>query len=113
MDMKQYFRYESTYIPNDEVLKIDERMLDDLYSTSNEIEKFNVFFHLQNEYFYLLNNGKHKEAAHICYLISYYLFTALTPPHSETLAQEFAITAMKLDNSPKYLEWLSEVKNGN
>lgn len=113
MNMEQYFSYESTYIPSDEVLKIDERILDDLYSTSNSTEKFNVFFHLQNEYFYLLNNKKNKEAAHVCYLISYYLFTALTPPHSETLAEEFAKTAIRLDNSLKYSEWLNEVKNGN
>lgn len=44
MNMEQYFSYESAYIPSDEVLKIDERILDDLYSTSNSTEKFNVFF---------------------------------------------------------------------
>lgn len=114
MDIKQYFfDYESTYIPEEKVMQITEKMLDDLYATANDTEQFNVFFHLQNELFYLLNKEMNKEAAYISYLISYYLFVALTPPHSETLAQEFAKEAIKLDSCPKYLEWLEEVKAGN
>ncbi len=113
MNMEQYFRYESTHIPIDEVLKIDERILIDLYVKSDVTDQFNVFFHLQNEYFYLINNKRNKEAAHVCYLISYYLFMPLTPPNSAELAEEFAKIAISLDNSPKYLEWLDEVKRGN
>ncbi len=113
MDMSKYFKYESSFIPSEEVMKLDERILDDLYATSSTTEKCNIFFHLQNEYYYLLNGKDYKNAAHICYLISYYLFTALTPPHSETLAREYALTAIKLDDLPMYREWLSEVEMGN
>lgn len=114
MNIKQYFfEYESSYIPAEEVMQITETMLDDFYLKANDTEQFNVFFHLQNELFYLLNKGLNKEAAHISYLISYYLFVVLTPPHSEILAQEFAKEAIKMDNCPKYLEWLDEVKAGN
>lgn len=113
MDMHKYFKYESTFIPIKEVMELNEKILDDLYATSSETEKFNVFFHLQNEYYYLLNKKEYKKAAHICYLISYYLFIALTPPHSESLAREYALAAIKLDDLPMYREWLNEVEMGN
>ena len=113
MDIKQYFEYESECIPKEIVLQVDEQILDDLYASSDIFEKFNVYFHLQNNFFNLYNNGNYKEAAYICYLISYYLFVALTPSHSEDLAKEYAQKAIKMDSCPKYLEWLDEVKKGN
>ncbi len=113
MDLKQYFMYESTYIPEEKVFLLTEEFLDDLYVTSDEIDKFNIFFHLQNEYFYLLRKERHIEAAYVCYLISYYLFQPLTPPHSCTLAYEYAARAIELNPIPKYSEWLEEVGRGN
>ena len=54
-----------------------------------------------------------KETAHISYLISYYLFHPLTPPHSEELGMEFALETLKYDDNEKYHEWIEEVKGGN
>lgn len=113
LNFKDFFQYDSQEIPADKVFLLTERILDDLYSSSSEIERCNIFFHLQNEYFYLKNRDAIRETAYICYLISYYLFTPLTPPHSDTLACEFAKKAVELDSSNKYVDWLNIVANGN
>ena len=113
VDIKQYFMYYSTPIPAENVFFLTEEMLDDLYANPSETERFNVFFHLQNEYFFLKNNNQLEEAAYLCYLISYYLFIPLTPPHSDVLALEFAKKAVELNLNDKYNDWLKLVKKGN
>lgn len=111
--MEKFFTYYSREIPADKVFLLTEEILGNLYASFSEIEGCNVFFHLQNEYFYLKSQGLIKEAAYICYLISYYLFHLLTPPHSDKLAYEYAQKAIKLDPTSKYADWLEEVKKGN
>lgn len=113
MNIKDYFTYNSEEIPASHIFSLTEEILDDLYSNSSEIERCNIFFHLQNEYFYLKNKGLVKETAYICYLISYYLFTPLTPPHSDSLAYEYAKEAHELDTSQSYADWLEIVIKGN
>lgn len=113
MDMKQFFSFYSEPIPAEHVFSLTEQVLDDLYVTSSEVDGLNVFFHLQNEYFFLKNSGKTAETAHICYLISYYLFITLTPPHSEEIALEFIKEAISLNPIEKYINWLEIVKQGN
>lgn len=54
-----------------------------------------------------------KETAYVCYLISYYIFVSLTPPHSENIALEFIKEAINLDACEKYIKWLDIVKAGN
>ncbi len=71
--MEKFFTYYSREIPVDKVFLLTEEILGNLYASFSEIEGCNVFFHLQNEYFYLKSQGLIKEAAYICYLISYYL----------------------------------------
>ena len=111
--MEKFFNYYSREIPVDKVLLLTEEILVNINASFSEIEGCNVFFHLQNEYFYLKSQGLIKEAAYICYLISYYLFHLLTPPHSDKLAYEYAQKAIKLDPTSKYADWLEEVKKGN
>ena len=113
MDIKNYFSFESEPIPAEYIFCLTESVLDDLYSSSSEIEQFNIFFHLQNEYIFLKNAWKNKETAYLCYLISYYVFTPLTPPHSETIALEFAKKAISIDSTEKYIHWLKIVNKGN
>lgn len=113
MNIKKYFSYESEPIPTDHVFSLSEELLEDLYTNSSEIEQMNIFFHLQNEYFFLKKAGKTHEVAYLCYLISYYLFTPLTPPHSDTIALEFAKEAVSLEQTEKYKNWLKLVKQGN
>ncbi len=113
MNIKDYFTFYSDPIPVENVFLLTPEVLSDLYCSSSEIEQLNIFFHLQNEYFFLLNDNHIKEAAYICYLISYYLFTPLTPPHSDTLALEFIKKAIDLNSTDEYLDWLEIVKSGN
>lgn len=94
-------------------MELTEKDLDDLYAYSKDIDKMNVFFHLLNQYIYLKQCDAKVETAHICYLISYYVFTALTPPHSEEIAMEFAKMAVQYNNDIKYQNWIEEIKKGN
>lgn len=113
MDIKSFFSYYSEEIPVENIFELTESVLDELYVNFNETNQFNIFFHLQNEYFYLKKNKNLKELAYVSYLISYYIFHPLTPPHSESLALEYAKIALELDNNPKYKDWIEEVKAGN
>ncbi|EOD00947.1 hypothetical protein [Caldisalinibacter kiritimatiensis] len=113
MDIKKYFDYYSSVIPIERVMELSENDLDDLYANSKEIDGINVFFHLLNQYIYLKQHDAKKETAHICYLISYYVFTALTPPHSENIALEYGKKAIQYNNDTKYKEWIEEILKGN
>ena len=105
--------FESCEIPTDEVFLITEETLDNIYASSSEADQFRPFFHLQNEYFILKNQNLARKTAYICYLISYYVITALTPPHSEEIALEYAQEAVRRDSCAKYIQWLDIVKQGN
>ena len=105
--------FESCEIPADEVFLITEETLDTIYASSSEVDQFYPFFHLQNEYFILKNQNLARETAYVCCLISYYVFTALTPPHSEEIALEYAQEAVRRDPCAKYIQWLDIVKQGN
>ena len=115
MELQDYFKFENyTFIiPESDILKVTPELLDDLYFDKTESEQTNVFFILLNEYYYLKNKKLLKEVAHVCYLISYYLFVPLTPPASEELALIYAEKAIEFDKILKYDEWLEYVKKGN
>lgn len=94
--------------------RITREIIDDLYVNSDDIEKSNIFFNLQFIFFRLKDSGNRDLAAYIGYIISYYIFILLTPPHSEENALYYANEAVKLTNmSEKYVEWLDFVKEGN
>lgn len=113
MNIEQYFEYDSPNIPADRVNEITESVLDDLYVSFDESGKFNVFFHLLNEFHFLNTQGLNKETAYVCYLLSYYLFNPLTPPHSMPLALYYANEAVRLHETDKYKEWAARVERGN
>lgn len=113
MDLRKYFRYESSVISEEVVIQLSEDDLDTIYADGNSVDRFNAYFHLENELLYLMEQKNYSAAAHVCYLISYYLFTALTPPHSDTLALAYANKALELSPTDKYQNWLKEVKRGN
>ena len=62
---------------------------------------------------YSLDIGYKKEAAHLNYLIAYYLFTALTPPASDILAKHYSKSAIDLNPLPRYMEEAAFIENGN
>lgn len=105
--------FEHSGLSVDDLFSITEDSLDSLYVKSSETEQFYPFFHLYNEYFILKKKNLSKETAYVCYLISYYVFTVLTPPHSEEIALEFASETVRLNPCTKYIQWLDIVKQGN
>lgn len=113
MTISNFFKFEGTIISPGEIFSLTEDMLDDFYSDSGEIERINIFFHLQNELLYLKAEERKKEAAYVSYLISYYIFYPLTPPHSEELALYYAKEALALHNTIKYQDWIKVVEEGN
>lgn len=113
MDIIPLDFYEGAEIPVNKIFLITERHLDNLYAHLDERNRVHVFFCLLNEYYFLKSQKYGKETAYICYLLSYYLFVALTPPYSANLALVYAKKAVQLDNSPKYIEWLQFVEKGN
>ena len=112
MNIEQYFEYDSPNIPADRLNEITESVLDDLYLSSDESGKINVFFHLLNEYHFLSMQGLKKETAYVGYLLSYYLVNPLTPPHSMPLALHYANEAVRLHETDKYKEWAALVEKG-
>ena len=113
MNIQHYFGYDSPTIPTDKVFEITESVLDDLYVSCDDSGKFNVFFHLLNEYHVLSTQGVNEAAAYISYLLSYYLFISLTPPHSMSLALVYATEAVRLHEIDKYKEWVKVIERGN
>lgn len=113
INIKQYFNYDKPAIPPELVYEITESFLDDFYASSNDSEKFNLFFHLLHEYQFLNSLDLQEETAYLCYLLSYYLFVSLTPPHSMPLALFYAKEAVRLHETEKYKEWLNLVERGN
>ena len=71
MNLKKYFSFESKPIPVENIFYLTEDFLDDLYVNSSEVEQFNIFFHLQNKYFFLKNTGKIQETAYIMNFIKF------------------------------------------
>ena len=69
MEFGKYFSFYSEPIPAEDVELLTENILDDLYASSSEVDQLNIFFHLQNEYFFLKNTEKVSEMAYICYII--------------------------------------------
>ena len=55
MEFRKYFSFYSEPIPVEDVELLTENILDDLYASSSEVDQLNIFFHLQNEYFFLNN----------------------------------------------------------
>lgn len=88
--------------------------LDDFYVKSSELERLNLFFMLEASFHKHLSEGKNDLAAHLAFLIAYYVFLPLTPPASWDLALHYIHEAVRLDPRNKnYGEWLALIKKGN
>lgn len=105
--------FDKPVIPEDHILAITPGDIDDQYVVSSERERFNLFFVLLTTFHACKDGNKMVLAAHMAYLLSYYLFVALTPPGSEELALHYAKQARKLNPSPFYTQWYDFVRTGN
>ena len=59
---------------------------------------------------YHIDQNNNIEAAHLSFLLAYYLFVPLTPPASCSLALHYIKKAISLHNTPTYEQWLDIIK---
>ena len=88
--------------------------LDDFYVKSAELERLSLFFMLEASFHKHLADGKDELAAHLAFLIAYYVFLPLTPPASWHLALYYIHEAVRLNpGNATYAAWLELIKKGN
>lgn len=100
-------------IPESGVLQIQPSDLDDFYAAASDFDKSNIFFVLLTSFYHYHDNAEREKAAHLSFLIAYYLFITLTPPGSCQLASHFINQAVALNPLEMYLEWVPLIKKGN
>ncbi len=106
-------KFDEQIIGKDNVLEIGSRDLDDYYASASDIDRSNFFFVLLTSLHYYEENGDTVRAAHLSFLVAYYVFTPLTPPGSYRLALHYMDKAISLYPLPEYKEWLAVMKKGN
>jgi len=100
-------------IESTDVLCVKPTDLNDFYVTASDFDKTNLFFVLLASFHYYLEIGLKEEAAHLSFLMAYYLFVPLTPPGSWTLAMYYIKQAISLNPIEEYKEWLPLIEQGN
>lgn len=94
-----------------ESLTVDD--LYDSYEKYTETDQANLYFVMLNSAIYFEKNEKNTTAAHMYYLIAYYLFDMLTPPASCDLACLYAEKAVHLDRCMEYEAEYRRMLQGN
>ncbi len=106
-------KFDEPIIGKDNVLEIGSKDLDDFYVSASDTDRMNLFFILLTSLHYYEGNGDAVRAAHLSFLMAYYVFAPLTPPGSECLALYYMNKAVSLNPIPEYKEWLSIMEKGN
>lgn len=107
MDIK--INWNNPILPD--VLSVTTADLDDFYASASEPDRVNLFFLLLTTF----HTGSRVpvEAAHLCFLIAYYLFVPLTPPGAQPLALHYIRRAMELNPGDEYQTWLTLMEKEN
>lgn len=87
--------------------------LDNFYVSASDLDKGNLFFVLLTSFHHHLDRERRETAARLGWLMSYYLFTALTPPGSLELAAHYIAQAAALDPREEYERWRELIEEGN
>lgn len=95
------------------VLSIQPTDLNDFYATASDFDKDNLFFVLLTSLHHFEESNDTQIAAHLSFLLAYYLFVPLTPPGSFYLALHYINKAISLNPISEYKEWLELIKKGN
>ena len=95
------------------VLSIQATDLNDFYVTASDFDKSNLFFVLLTSLHHFEESNDTQRAAHLSFLIAYYLFILLTPPGSFYLALHYINKAISLNPISEYKKWLELIKEGN
>lgn len=80
MDFEISLDYKNSILSEEKILKISENEVNDFYAkTQNSYKQYELFFLLLNSFNSYLDEGKTSVAAKAAFLLSYYLYIALTP----------------------------------
>ena len=105
--------WDNPLIEEGDVLQVKTSDLDNFYIAASDFDKSNLFFVLLNSYHCYLDKDEQKTAAHLSFLIAYYLFITLTPPGSCELAMHYIKQAISLHPLEEYSKWLILIEKGN
>lgn len=95
------------------VMKIQPSDLDSFYIGASDFDKSNLFFVLLASFHHYADRENRIEAAHLSFLMAYYLFITLTPPGSCELAMHYIKQAVSLNALDEYKEWIPLIEKGN
>lgn len=105
--------WDNPILKEDEIKGIRTFDLDSFYTSGDSLSKTNIFFVLLASYHHYSDMGKNDCAAHLCFLMAYYLFIALTPPGSQQLAKQYIQQAVLLYPTDEYRRWQDLIEKGN
>lgn len=105
--------WEEPIIQENDVLQIQPSDLNDFYVAASDFDKSNIFFVLLTSFHYYHACKSSEKAAHLSFLIAYYLFITLTPPGSWELAMYYIDQAISLNPLETYKEWHTLIEQGN
>lgn len=93
--------------------KLKTADLDDFYAAQDDNARNNLFFVLLASYQHYAARNEAELAAHLAFLLAYYLFVTLTPPASAELAAYYIEQAISLNPLREYEEWRQLMERGN
>lgn len=96
-----------------DVLSITTDDLCAVYESASDLNKGNLFFVLLASFFDYTEQEKQEAAAHLSFLIAFYLFMIHTPPGSQALAMHYIKQAVALNPADQYKAWVSLIEKGN
>lgn len=105
--------WEEPIIQENDVIQIQPSDMDGFYTAANTLDRTNLFFVLLTSFHHYLDKAEQEKAAHLSFLMAYYLFITLTPPGSWELAMHYIDQAISLNPLDKYKEWLPLIEKGN
>lgn len=109
--MRLTINWDEPIVPASEILSITPDELDSFYTAASETDRLNLFFILLATC--QAQAADPEKAAHLCFLMAYYLFVTLTPPASQPLASYYIRRAMELHPKDEYKTWLTLIEQGN
>ena len=93
--------------------KLQTADLDNFYAAHDDNDRNNLFFVLLASYQHYAAQDEKELAAHLAFLLAYYLFVALTPPASAELAAYYIRQAISLNPLDEYEKWRQLMERGN
>lgn len=109
--MRLTINWNDPILPASEILSINLDDLDSFYTAASETDRLNLFFILLATCH--AQAADPEKAAHLCFLMAYYLFITLTPPGAQQLALSYIRRAMELNPKEEYKTWLTLIEKGN